>query len=209
MTAQSDKQAGGRPRGRPRSFDLDEVTDVALRLFWEHGYEATSVEAVTAVTGVSASSLYAAFGSKHGLFQAALARYRLWVGAALDALARGSNGLDDVVTFVEWVRAGIASDQQPGGCLIVNSMVELGSSDPELAVVATSHRDQVRASLRAALARAERASEIERRTAAARSLLIEASLFGALATGQAGAPDEADAMLRGVTSEIRRWRVRP
>ncbi len=109
MTENPEKQGGGRPRGRPRSFDLDEVTDVALGLFWKQGFEATSVEQVTAITGVRASSLYAAYGNKHGLFRAVVDRYRLRVGAALDELADGSAGLDDVVAFVEWVRAGIAS----------------------------------------------------------------------------------------------------
>ncbi len=60
-------------------------------------------------------------------------------------------------------------------------------------------------SLRAALARAERHGEIERRTATTRSLVVEATLFGSPTTGQAGATDEADAMLRGLTTEIRRW----
>lgn len=114
-----------------------------------------------------------------------------------NVVAAGSDGLDDVIAFGQWVRAGIASRQQPAGCLIVNTMVELGASDPELALVARSHRDQLRASLRAALARAERAGEIERRTAGARALVVEVSVFGALATGQAGAGDEADPMVRG------------
>lgn len=194
-------------RGRPRSFDIERVTDAALALFWEHGYEATSVDAVTAATGVNASSLYAAFTNKRGLFRAAVDRYRTTVGAALDELADGDGGIDDVVAFVDWVRAGIISDAQPNGCLIVNTMVEQGASDADLAAVATAHRNGLRSSLAAALIRAESAREIEPGTAVVRASLVQAAVFGALATGQAGAVDEANRMLRSLIEEILRWRT--
>lgn len=194
-------------RGRPRSFDKDRVTDAALGLFWEHGYEATSVDAVTAATGVNASSLYAAFTNKRGLFRAAVDRYRSTVGRALDELADGDRCIDDVIAFVDWVRAGIVSDAQPNGCLIVNTMVEQGSGDAELAAVAAEHRNALHSSLAAALARAEGDGEIEPGTAAVRASLVQAAIFGALATGQAGATDEADRMLRSLIDEIKRWRT--
>lgn len=194
-------------RGRPRAFDIDRVTDVALGLFWEHGYEATSVDAVTAATGVNSSSLYAAFTNKRGLFRAAVDRYRSTVGAALDELADGDGGIDNVIAFVDWVRTGIVSDTQPNGCLIVNTMVEQGPGDAELAAVATEHRNALHTSLAAALSRAEGAGEIEPGTAAVRASLVQAAVFGALATGQAGAVDEANRMLRSLIEEILRWRT--
>jgi AcrR family transcriptional regulator len=181
---------------------------VALGLFWAQGYEATSVDAVTAATGVNASSLYAAFTNKRGLFRAAVDRYRSTVGAALDELRDGDGGIDDVVAFVDWVRTGIISDTQPNGCLIVNTMVEQGRGDAELAAVAGEHRDALHASLAAALTRADREGEIEPGTAELRASLVQAAIFGALATGQAGAVDEADRMLRSLIEEIERWRSR-
>ncbi|MGE0880891.1 MAG: TetR/AcrR family transcriptional regulator [Acidimicrobiia bacterium] len=201
-------QPTARPaRGRPRAFDVDAVAEAALRLFWERGFEATSLEDVTERTGVNASSLYAAYGSKRGLFGAALDRYRQFVGEALVVLAEGDRGLDDVIEFVSWVRRGITSSDMPSGCLMVNSMVELGATDPELAEVAAAHRDRIRSALREALRRAERSGEIERRTGAFRALVVEAALFGALVTGQASAIAEADEMLVGLIAEIKRWRV--
>lgn len=198
-------EAGHAGRGRPRSFDPDVVIDAALALFWARGYDATKFEDVTAVTGVNASSLYAAFGNKRGLFQAAMDRYRTLVGRALEVLVAGDEGVADVARFVEWVRAGIVSDEQPSGCLVVNTMVELASTDTELAAVVRQYREDVRNSLRTALARAEDAGEIEPGTGDQRALLVQASLFGALVTGRSGAIDEADSMLRSLLDEVRGW----
>jgi TetR/AcrR family transcriptional repressor of nem operon len=197
--------ADSRARGRPRGFDVDAITERALAAFWEQGYEATSVADLLAATGLSASSVYAAYGSKQGLFRAAIQRYEEHMGRALGDLADGDGGLADVVEFVEHVRAGIGSDARPAGCLMVNTMVEVPARDPVIGELTSRYRARVRESLERALARAERSGEITRRSGRARAALVQAALFGALVTGRAGAVDEADRMLRGLISEIRRW----
>ncbi|WP_456677935.1 TetR/AcrR family transcriptional regulator [Bradyrhizobium sp. RDM12] len=53
---------------RPREFDETEVMDKALELFWRQGYEGTSLNDLLDATGLTKSSLYAAFGSKEDLF---------------------------------------------------------------------------------------------------------------------------------------------
>ena len=58
--------------GRKRSFDDDEVLARAREVFLEHGYEGTSIEALVKATGLLRGSLYGAFGSKRGMFVAAL-----------------------------------------------------------------------------------------------------------------------------------------
>lgn len=200
------KSAATSARGRPRSFDVDAITERALGVFWEHGYEATSLGALVAATGINVSSLYAAYGSKRGLFQAAMGRYEHHVSSALEALAAGSSGLEDVVRFVEWVRAGISSDAQPSGCLFVNTMVEFATDDPQIGEVTQRYRERVRRSLHAALTRAERSGEIKPRTGSTRAALVQAAMFGALVTARSGAINEADWMLRGLLTEVRRWR---
>lgn len=60
--------------GRPRSFDEQQVIDRAAGLFTSHGYEATSIDDIVAATGLLRGSLYQAFGSKRGLFVAAVRR---------------------------------------------------------------------------------------------------------------------------------------
>jgi AcrR family transcriptional regulator len=63
--------------GRPRSFDRDQAIEQAMHLFWEHGYECTSLSQLKAgiAGGISAPSFYAAFGSKEALFEEAVQRY--------------------------------------------------------------------------------------------------------------------------------------
>jgi AcrR family transcriptional regulator len=60
---------------RLREFDEDEVLDKALLLFWERGYEGTSLNDLLQSTGLTKSSLYQAFGSKEGLFERVVQRY--------------------------------------------------------------------------------------------------------------------------------------
>ncbi|MEU6201673.1 TetR/AcrR family transcriptional regulator [Streptomyces sp. NPDC047061] len=64
-----------RSRGRPRAFDRDRAVLDAARLFWRRGYSGTSTRTLTATLGLSTSSLYAAFGSKAGLFEEAVRTY--------------------------------------------------------------------------------------------------------------------------------------
>jgi AcrR family transcriptional regulator len=60
---------------RPREFDEGEVLDLALAIFWEHGYEGTSIDDLVAATGLGRASLYGAFGDKERIFMKALERY--------------------------------------------------------------------------------------------------------------------------------------
>src|SRR5918911_5599439 len=92
-----------RGRGRPRAFDEARVLDAAMDLFWRVGFADASVPDISAVTGLSTSSLYNVYGSKLGLFEAALGRYLDEVidGYMVGPLARGSAGLGEDVAFLD------------------------------------------------------------------------------------------------------------
>ncbi len=77
-----------RARGRPRGFSQEVVLEKALETFWQHGFEATSLDDLSAATGLNRPSLYAAFGDKESLYLAALncwtQKMRSGLSAALD-----------------------------------------------------------------------------------------------------------------------------
>jgi len=72
--------------GRPRQFDRSAALASAMHLFWENGYDATSLSLLKTAMGISAPSFYAAFGSKEALFQEALALYLQSHGTVMDCL---------------------------------------------------------------------------------------------------------------------------
>jgi AcrR family transcriptional regulator len=80
---------GNGKTGRPIGFDKDAALEAAMLLFWERGYEGTSVADLTQAMGLNPSSIYAAFGDKHALFQLAVKRYMemraQYAGKALEA----------------------------------------------------------------------------------------------------------------------------
>ncbi|MDG1858569.1 MAG: TetR/AcrR family transcriptional regulator, partial [Emcibacteraceae bacterium] len=63
--------------GRPREFDKDKVLKIIMNLFWENGYEATSLSEITSATGLKKGSLYSAFGDKHAMYLSAIDHYEL------------------------------------------------------------------------------------------------------------------------------------
>ena len=107
-----------RRRGRPRGFDLDEVTSRAALLFWERGYEGVSVDELTAAMGITTQSFYAAFGSKQKLHREALAWYeRELMRPVRDALA----GEHDVARAIQRAMEACAREftrlDRPLGCM--------------------------------------------------------------------------------------------
>jgi AcrR family transcriptional regulator len=107
-------------RGRPRAFDRDEALRRAMEVFWEHGYEATSMSHLTAAMGISSPSLYAAFGCKEELFREAVAYYNDTLGATAAAELREQPTAREAIAAVLRHHAAVFCDpENPRGCLIV------------------------------------------------------------------------------------------
>lgn len=134
--------------GRPRSFCVDQAADRAMTVFWKKGYEGASLSDLTAAMGINAPSLYAAFGSKEGLFKRVLERYDERrqgfmdkVLAAPDALGVARNYLEGIAEFAADTNGG----QNPPGCLLVQN----GScADQTIPEEVARHRAEKEAKLR-------------------------------------------------------------
>lgn len=107
-------------RGRPREFDRDAVLRRAMELFWERGYEGTSLDDLTRVMGIGKPSLYAAFGCKEDLFREALARFDATSGAETNRALREEPTARRVVEAMLLGNAQYyAGRGKPSGCMIV------------------------------------------------------------------------------------------
>lgn len=122
-----------RPRGRPRSFDSDEVLDKARAVFWNLGYAATSLDDLAAATGLNRPSLYAAFGDKHALYLAALDRSSREGIASLSGALQAEAPLRAILWIIlertiEIYRSGELGQR---GCFLVGTAVTQSVDDPD------------------------------------------------------------------------------
>lgn len=175
-------------RGRPRKFEEDAVLDALTDLFWDKGYEATSMNDILDVSGLRKSSLYNTFGSKKDLFRRILDRY---VAARMETFAEmtdagGSAGYEALHTFLDNVFAfGRA------GCLAVNTTTELGTTDPAVTALARVYRDRIRAALHKVVSATTRSEGLDADLIDVRTEMLLGFLLGYAVAARTGA-DEAE-----------------
>ncbi|MGV9806697.1 TetR/AcrR family transcriptional regulator [Micromonospora chersina] len=115
---------------RTREFDLDAAVDAAMEVFRRKGYEGASMRDLAEATGLGSGSLYAAFGSKDGLYLAALDRYRQRYAAPLvETLRAGSDAREVIHEVFVGVVDDIAGDGRRLACLIVGASMERAQHD--------------------------------------------------------------------------------
>jgi AcrR family transcriptional regulator len=116
---------------RPRTFDEGDVIAAAREEFWNRGYAATSVDDLTAATGLGKGSLYGAFGDKHSLYLRALDDY---ITSSVDRVRAGLRdpeftAYDRLARHIRGQVKAIAADTSRRGCLMAKSAAELGATD--------------------------------------------------------------------------------
>ena len=107
--------------GRPRNFDRDVAVVQAMHLFWEHGYDATSLSQLKANIGggITAPSFYAAFGSKQALFNEVMERYMDTHGRVTDSLFDNTLGPRESIERTLRRSAKMQCEpDHPTGCLV-------------------------------------------------------------------------------------------
>ncbi|MEM1433544.1 MAG: TetR/AcrR family transcriptional regulator [Pseudomonadota bacterium] len=118
--------------GRPIEIDREQAFRAALALFWQRGYQGTSLRELLHATGMGKGSFYAAFGSKEALFRSALDWYHQWTLAAKREIAAEHQGLSALRAFLGATLIGVRAPKRRRGCLLVNSVVELAETEPAL-----------------------------------------------------------------------------
>lgn len=121
-------------RGQGRKFDLDEILEKAMLAFWRHGYDGTSVATLTREMGINTPSLYAAFGSKEGLFFAAVEYYNNGRGSFMQRAFDEEERSPVLIRRLLYEAAETYTHVDgPGGCLIIGSATRVSDAAQQVA----------------------------------------------------------------------------
>lgn len=122
-------------RGRPKVFDREAALDKAMALFWQHGYEATSMAHLVEATGAKAPTLYAEFTNKEGLFRAVLDKYIARFAQKHEAcLFCEDSTLEEALENYLLTVAKLFTDKDtPSGCFIICTSSVLAASSDDIA----------------------------------------------------------------------------
>lgn len=198
--------------GRLQTFDNSVVVQAARDLFWDKGYEAASLADLEAATGLGRSSLYHAFGSKRGLFDAAVTDYLDTVIRPRLAVLRA--GTADASALLEYfdglirAMASLADDSPRTGCLLVNCAAGLAGHDDPARAVVESYRvelaDALRHALKSASASAPTAADADPVRLDARVRTLASLSMSAMLVARINR-EEAIALLSTAASQVRTW----
>ena len=190
--------------GRLQTFDSITVVQSARDVFWDLGYDGASLADLESATGVNRSSLYHAFGSKRGLFDAAVADYRdTVIRPRLRGLQADGAGRRELLVYFDELREAVAKlplDSPRRGCLLVNCATGLATHDEPAREVVEAYRTELAAALGNALVGA--AADTAEVAAEHASATPGAGTAGAgeLYAGQPGSSDHTNERVRTLAS---------
>lgn len=192
--------------GRPREFDRDAALQAALRLFWQQGYEPTSLSQLKeAMGGISPTSFYAAFGSKEQLFNEVLADYRQNQGQVTAILRDQCISPREAVESCLRQSATMQTDtSHPRGCLIIYGASNCGPDSSVVDAALKVDRDTNRRAFFDQVCRAIRIGELPENTdAEGLAEMFNTFLVGISTAARDGVT--ASELARAIDSAMRVW----
>jgi AcrR family transcriptional regulator len=134
---------------RTRRFDEERLLECALDAFWRNGYDRTSIDDVSTASGVGNGSIYAAYGSKLGLFLAVFSRYcENRVELVEGALPASPVPFEQAVAhYLDVVVADCTAHDDRRGCLMLNSLTDLATRFPEVVSIGRAAMDRMNAAV--------------------------------------------------------------
>jgi AcrR family transcriptional regulator len=126
--------SGNRMSGKPQ-FDDSAVINAAMKVFWRHGYSASSIDELSTTMGLSRSSIYKRFGDKDGLFQEVLSTYAERVSKRMSAVQAGTKREQLEALFHEFLPSD-GKTARPAGCMLARSCTEMADLPPASQAVA-------------------------------------------------------------------------
>jgi TetR/AcrR family transcriptional regulator, copper-responsive repressor len=187
-----------RKRGRPREYDRAAALERALALFWEGGYEATSIADLTAAMDIGVPSLYAGFGSKKDLFDEVvrvyIQEYRSFMARALTEETTLQRGME---RLLREAAAAYTRPDRPPGCMVISAAVNCTSPEVQLSLRAlrTSGVDALEPLITQAIERGELPPGTDARTLAVFTGVVVQGMAQQARDGTPQAQLEATAVL--------------
>lgn len=155
-------------KGRPREFDIEHALDAALLLFWRHGYEGTSLAALTRAMRINTPSLYAAFGGKEELFRKAVERYLQRPASYLPNALKERRVRRAIETLFRGAIEMVSHPNHPDGCLLVQGALASGPDSERIRRELARRRSDAEAAIRRRLEAAIDAGELPQQANAAK-----------------------------------------
>jgi len=147
--------------GRPKTYDPEEIARKAMELFWQRGFHATSTQDLVEHMNVNRYSLYAEFGSKQGLYEAALSLYvRDVVTHFFGAIEGPDAGIAEIDALFAFFGANARRPGSERGCLMCNSATERAPFDVSSRNFVSTHLDRISGAFTRALNNSKRRGEI-------------------------------------------------
>jgi TetR/AcrR family transcriptional repressor of nem operon len=157
-----------------KQFDVDEALGRAVEAFWQHGYEATSMNILLERMGIQKGSFYATFSSKHQVFLDAMERYSRDRFADFERWLRGRPPREALESMFDHVQGECSGKDRQQGCLVINAALEMAPSDDDIGKLArqtlTQHEKLLANLVRAGQAEGDIAAGLDPKQAA-RALL--------------------------------------
>ncbi len=193
-------------RGRPRSYDPEQALQQIMEAFWKTGYSGTSLDDLSAATGLNRPSLYAAFGDKREIYLKALAHYRRLASGPISEAFSSNAPLRDALMQV--YRASLSlyfpPEGIPRGCFVIGTATTEAVEEPEIREALMQGLRSLDAGFTACIGAAQRRGEIpEDADAAALAALASATLYSLAIRARAGASrEELETLAQGATNVI-------
>ena len=137
-----------RRTGRPRSFDRGLALEQAMLTFWRHGYETTSITDLTTAMGVTAPSLYAAFGDKKRLFLEAARRYAGDPATMAREIEGAATAYDAARAMLAGAAIAYTGEKTPKGCLLASATASGSAASCDVQATIASIRHSIAGCLR-------------------------------------------------------------
>jgi TetR/AcrR family transcriptional regulator, transcriptional repressor for nem operon len=177
---------------RTKQFDEKEVLQKAKEVFWQKGYNGTSMDELVRATGLSRSSIYDTFGDKHGLFIRTIQLYQEDQQTFIaDHLKNGATPKKKIQWLLHRLQQEILQDKDRKGCFLVNTVAELAGLDKEITALANKDIERMEEVMLSWIRQGQSTGEIGKKfPARALARHLQCSINGMRIAGQAN-PDRA------------------